>query len=267
MSAGDCFIRKARKAERIQAGTLQYKLVLCSTILYSVVQTGWSVVIKNEYLVLSTNWCFVVKTGILWYKLVVVLLVIGGEVGRSAQSCLWFIRKIGMQRPAETMAVKEEPEDDKPRQSKPEAKKRPNLKPAARKSAAKTKSASEKRPRSPESPQPVRLQQMQPAPEEEGEQDKLEEIMPAAREGPKPPKIPPPVRLQQMQPEEEGKQDEPKRKIPPPRQTRIFSWKPGEGRPMPVVISARPGYPRYDGPAQQAVQSEGFCELYIKVEH
>jgi hypothetical protein len=266
MSAGDCFIRKARKAERIQAGTLQYKLVLCSTILYSVVQTGWSVVIKNEYLVLSTNWCFVVKTGILWYKLVVVLLVIGGEVGRSAQSCLWFIRKIGMQRPAETMAVKEEPEDDKPRQSKPEAKKRPNLKPAARKSAAKTKSASE-RPRSPESPPTVRLQQMQPAPEEEGEQDKLEEIMPAAREGPKPPKIPPPVRLQQMQPEEEGKQDEPKRKIPPPRQTRIFSWKPGEGRPMPVVISARPGYPRYDGPAQQAVQSEGFCELYIKVEH
>jgi hypothetical protein len=266
MSAGDCFIRKARKAERIQAGTLQYKLVLCSTILYSVVQTGWSVVIKNEYLVLSTNWCFVVKTGILWYKLVVVLLVIGGEVGRSAQSCLWFIRKIGMQRPAETMAVKEEPEDDKPRQSKPEAKQRPNLKPAARKSAAKTKSASE-RPRSPESPPTVRLQQMQPAPEEEGEQDKLEEIMPAAREGPKPPKIPPPVRLQQMQPEEEGKQDEPKRKIPPPRQTRIFSWKPGEGRPMPVVISARPGYPRYDGPAQQAVQSEGFCELYIKVEH
>ena len=249
MSAGDCFIRKARKAERIQAGTLQYKLVLCSTILYSVVQTGWSVVIKNEYLVLSTNWCFVVKTGILWYKLVVVLLVIGGEVGRSAQSCLWFIRKIGMQRPAETMAVKEEPEDDKPRQSKPEAKQRPNLKPAARKSAAKTKSASEKGPMQSVSPPPVRLQQMQPAKR--------------ARS----PESTPPVRLQQMQPEEEGKQDEPKRKIPPPRQTRIFSWKPGEGRPMPVVISARPGYPRYDGPAQQAVQSEGFCELYIKVEH
>ena len=83
MSAGDCFIRKARKAERVQAGTLQYKLVLCSTILYSVVQTGCSVVIKNEYLVMSTNWCFVVKAGILWYKLVVVLLVIGKTIAAS----------------------------------------------------------------------------------------------------------------------------------------------------------------------------------------
>ncbi len=87
------------------------------------------------------------------------------------------------------------------------------------------------------------MQQMQPAPEEEGEQDEPEEIMPAAKTGPRPPKI------------------------PPPRQTRKFSWKPGEGRLMPVVISARPGYPRYDGPAQQAVQADGFCELYSKVEH
>ena len=89
---------------------------------------------------------------------------------------------------------------------------------------------------------------------EEGEKDEMqevtedqpEEIVPAAKRRDRQP----------FRPSVYWKQDE-----EAAEQARRFTWRPGSNRPMPAVIPARAGYARYDGPAQQAVQSEAFCEL------
>ena len=207
----------------------------------------------------------------------------------------------GVEEPAEIMVVEENPQEDEPRQSTPEAKKRPNVKPAAKKPAAKksapktlaarAKPEPKKRPMQPGHPPPMHLYFLQSDSEEERETDEVQLIKKSTRSTWMP-------RKKASDTQEEGEKDEmeealkdemqevtedqPEEIVPAAKrrdrqpfrpsvywkqdeeaaeQARRFTWRPGSNRPMPAVIPARAGYARYDGPAQQAVQSEAFCEL------